>query len=225
MFSNIESVFTVSIRAPARGATNAWRASSKTVAVSIRAPARGATSAGTADSARGHGFNSRSREGSDVLRLPIIARRFRFNSRSREGSDVNGVSQCWISKVSIRAPARGATSISTTAASAASVSIRAPARGATQCWKLSTRIPKFQFALPRGERPASELRSPGWGRFNSRSREGSDAFSPPPLITSSRFNSRSREGSDACSSAVLLGGNVSIRAPARGATPIQLHLL
>ena len=203
MFSNIESVFTVSIRAPARGATNAWRASSKTVAVSIRAPARGATSAGTADSARGHGFNS----------------------RSREGSDVNGVSQCWISKVSIRAPARGATSISTTAASAASVSIRAPARGATQCWKLSTRIPKFQFALPRGERPASELRSPGWGRFNSRSREGSDAFSPPPLITSSRFNSRSREGSDACSSAVLLGGNVSIRAPARGATPIQLHLL
>ena len=58
-------------------------------------------------------FNPRSREGSDYK--SIIRRRFRmdFNPRSREGSDttITAASVYWT--ISIRAPARGATSIFT----------------------------------------------------------------------------------------------------------------
>ena len=61
----------------------------------------------------------------------------------------------------------------------------------------------FQFALPRGERHDTIGGQPNNGCFNSRSREGSDEM------------------------AVLMnmGQEVSIRAPARGATPLRLICL
>ena len=59
------------------------------------------------------------------------------------------------------------------------------------------RFSGFQFALPRGERPMRVSSITSNGRFNSRSRVGSNV--PPRCWHSafSRFNSRSRVGSDA----------------------------
>ena len=101
----------------------------------------------------------------------------RFNSRSREGSDGDKViaSAC-LEVVSIHAPARGATLQASGAYPQFYVSIHAPARGATmvtlptQTAEASfnsrsregsdrtqpptyTRLLRFQFTLPRGERP------------------------------------------------------------------------
>ena len=60
--------------------------------------------------------------------------------------------------------------------------------------------PRFQFALPRGERPAR---------------------SSPPTILPIGFNSRSRVGSDSNRCPILQRERVSIRAPAWGATPLS----
>ena len=79
---------------------------------------------------------------------------------------------------------------------AALVSIRAPAWGATHITRLDSTTLKFQFALPRGER-----------RTDRRARRRLH-----------RFNSRSRVGSDAPPAAWLWALQVSIRAPAWGAT-------
>ena len=56
------------------------------------------------------------------------------------------------------------------------------------------------------------------GCFNSRSREGSDAGSAMWLCSTPGFNSRSREGSDKITREEAKQLLVSIRAPARGAT-------
>ena len=143
-----------------------------------------------------------------------------FNSRSRVGSDAIGTLTDNRLQVSIRAPAWGATHQQARCHSPLPcfnsrsrvgsdhfhpanavilrVSIRAPAWGAT----LSTpghngRAQTFQFALPRGERPA----------YRSAHRRHRC------------FNSRSRVGSDTSTVAPDMGGAVSIRAPAWGATP------
>ena len=273
----------VSIRAPARGATLAIVEARGDAGVSIRAPARGATTSLPTCYAfmpfqfalpRGErrnpspcfpgyrGFNSRSREGSDVVPVWKLGYFPRFNSRSREGSDSLPRTGClpmpvsirapargatgrvlkWVvreavsirapargatnslaqlgqgSAVSIRAPARGATpqkpqrqhrrrvSIRAPARGATprtahvdkltGVSIRAPARGATRHWAMLPPSKPFQFALPRGERPMMTPKTPIHRSFNSRSREGSDIFHlfEPDV------------------------NQVSIRAPARGAT-------
>ena len=79
------------------------------------------------------------------------------------------------------------------------VSIHAPARGATQ--QRATAVVEAR-------------------RFNPRSREGSDALSDCGCYERHCFNPRSREGSDSVGSLMTqLASNVSIHAPARGATP------
>ena len=129
--------------------------------------------------------------------------------------------------ISIHAPARGATMFSAPMISFFMISIHAPARGATT-------IPKIQLLTER--------------HFNPRSREGSDYYSENPasdgttfqstlprgerrnsnpVITSRHnFNPRSREGSDNVCSFLYILHNISIHAPARGATSTyQLMLL
>ena len=124
-------------------------------------------------------------------------------------------------KVSIHAPARGATKWAQKGVIVFAVSIHAPARGATSC----------------GE---DNFRSE-WS-FNPRSRTGSDNVLVHVLLAPLCFNPRSRTGSDtSCSlssanflrfQSTLPHGerlkvdslsealtNVSIHAPARGATP------
>ena len=103
-----------------------------------------------------------------------------FNSRSRVGSDHHCHCPCHRHGVSIRAPAWGATVLDVIGV----------------CCDL------FQFALPRGERPAST----------------SSAF------VATCFNSRSRVGSDGGQGTQGSGSLVSIRAPAWGATEYKENL-
>ena len=188
----------ISIHAPARGATRADAVRQINADISIHAPARGATGTGTSLCVPYGHFNPRSREGSDIRdcdisrehvafqsTLPRGERRGRqqdafwdrhFNPRSREGSDV-------------LAPFGSITSIK--------ISIHAPARGATtQPADTITKQP-FQSTLPRGERLFQH--SPFCERerdFNPRSREGSDTAVCGQCQTYAYFNPRSREGSD-----------------------------
>ena len=154
----------ISIRAPARGATDTGEGAAVDSPISIRAPARGAT-----------GLIS-------VISACII----NFNPRSREGSDEEYRSGDETRSISIRAPARGATFNDFPEVPGIYISIRAPARGATSIYSsrlfiLSNFNPRsregsdtacslllifsrlFQSALPRGERhqfsPKNSLRS------------------------------------------------------------------
>ena len=54
-------------------------------------------------------FNPRSREGSDGIIVKTGVDRWHFNPRSREGSDYRADAFTTVPKISIHAPARGAT--------------------------------------------------------------------------------------------------------------------
>ena len=120
--------------------------------ISIRAPARGATITSHGSSRSGKYFNPRSREGSDTLSSLRVMTFSYFNPRSREGSDRMQQEIERFLRISIRAPARGATEESAADAAASEISIRAPARGATDMTGNITQRQTFQSALPRGER-------------------------------------------------------------------------
>ena len=84
---------------------------------------------------------------------------------------------------------------------------------------------QFQFALPRGERRSGSV--PFWRRrpFQFALPRGERRFLRLVYIIPHRFNSRSREGSDACPATArrAVWRIVSIRAPARGATAVGTH--
>ena len=86
----------ISIHAPARGATNFVLFILHIRWISIHAPARGATSESINPSVVNLDFNPRSREGSDnrFCAVPLL-RYLYFNPRSREGSDRNVCRRCW----------------------------------------------------------------------------------------------------------------------------------
>ena len=136
-------------------------------------------------------FNPRSREGSDLLRCGVGQRRFDFNPRSREGSD---------------------TYPSLRSALYLSISIHAPAKGATIMSSSRSSLRSFQSTLPRRERPYRALqgradriisihapakgatipcrpRSRGPRHFNPRSREGSDLGCGLALVCLTGFQS------------------------------------
>ena len=122
--------------------------------ISIRAPARGATSAPWMQCYLFMYFNPRSREGSDnVPNSPIYNISENFNPRSREGSD--DFRQAFFDKIKI--------------------SIRAPARGATCAnYREVDIIPHFNPRSREGSDGIRDRRCRGTGYFNPRSREGSD---------------------------------------------------
>ncbi len=121
---------TVSIHAPARGATKLSTNYSKDNSfnpraragrdvhgnsmyeesiVSIHAPARGATEKTLRTNRKRFCFNPRARAGRDIMNL-IISIKYRcFNPRARAGRDFNKGVEKMILTVSIHAPARGAT--------------------------------------------------------------------------------------------------------------------
>ncbi len=237
---------TVSIHAPARGATTAHRglregegsfnpraregrdlvsgvAAGAGAVVSIHAPARGAT-ASPPPASRSHRyrFNPRAREGRDPRCGRLRARRQQFQSTRPRGARPRRSLHVHLhDRVSIHAPARGAT--------------RADSPRDTSL--------SFQSTRPRGARPkpapsASRL---SWC-FNPRAREGRDALSsagspsetsfqstrprgarPAAMRERSRnawcFNPRAREGRDPGRELATIRIDVSIHAPARGATP------
>ena len=189
---------TISIRAPAKGATHSICAFVHDFPISIRAPAKGATLLSVPCNNSFSNFNPRSREGSDRTDLDWWRLRVHFNPRSREGSDIKNcglfhfsvkfqsalprrerqygiravrplakfqsalprrerraeyVHTGYRGAISIRAPAKGATSAENGGKHFIRISIRAPAKGATFAWL------NFSCSSP---------------NFNPRSREGSD---------------------------------------------------
>ena len=145
-----------------------------------------------------------------------------FNPRSREGSDRKYCDSLGIQRISIHAPAKGATghplqrvniqtiSIHAPAKGATvdvgdyvishEISIHAPAKGATTTTKIFLMIHRFQSTLPRRERPFCNYILAHAYNFNPRSREGSDT-----------------DGSNRCCKRCI-----SIHAPAKGATTQNL---
>ena len=187
-------------------------------------------------------FNPRAREGRDGDITSVVTPEQRFNPRAREGRDFPSTPYLRPCRVSIHAPARGAT--------------RWPGKPAPST--------KFQSTRPRGARLDEFNRlAARLGRFNPRAREGRDVqrrivdsagiwfqstrprgarpittdvgdideivsiHAPARGATASRetqkplhrrFNPRAREGRDAWDRYKLSAGSVSIHAPARGAT-------
>ena len=142
-------------------------------------------------------FNPRSRMGSDKP-LVIYYRIFCcFNPRSRMGSDLVAITAIAAPRVSIHAPAWGATCRLCLASTPQAGFNPRSRMGSDQVFKNI----RFLFAS-----------------FNPRSRMGSDhsprTFIQPPLS----FNPRSRMGSDGMAHILLDLSTVSIHAPAWGAT-------
>ena len=97
-------------------------------------------------------FNPRSREGSDGRHYRSICQRRNFNPRSREGSDERFVRmQCSLRNFNPRSR-EGSDYDITKALLYMRISIRAPARGATYLFRQNSIFSGFQSALPRGER-------------------------------------------------------------------------
>ena len=121
-------------------------------------------------------FNPRSREGSDVrLHQHFVLLLYHFNPRSREGSD------CFPSNSN----------------AFSFISIHAPAKGATEIHEDYDGFIEFQSTLPRRERPYAALLS---------------SFIPPISIHPPA------KGATVVASAFFLPTLISIHAPAKGAT-------
>ena len=190
--------------------------------VSIHAPARGATRITLTNRQHPTRFNSRTREGCD--REPTLeevrAARVSIHAPARGATQLSDIEADKIVAVSIHAPARGATHNKRYALLPIQVSIHAPARGATK-------IEIFSYVYPssfnsRTREGCDDFVPPfGWiiKGFNSRTREGCDAacfllkqchlfvsiHAPARGATSAKndksalvrgFNSRTREGCD-----------------------------
>ena len=193
-------VFQISIHAPAKGATGYVLRILHSSGISIHAPAKGATSQGFLSSVHPIQFQSTlpRRERPQPL-PPKISAIINFNPRSREGSDIVSVLFSLGIRISIHAPAKGAT------------------LGHNKVYYISKR---FQSTLPRRERPSnSRSRSAFTQSFQSTlpRRERHQQYAN--LSRLFNFNPRSREGSDdfdyAC---IAVRKQISIHAPAKGAT-------
>jgi len=195
-------IILVSIHAPARGATLRRPKRSLPVPVSIHAPARGATPP------------------SNV----VLAS----------------------SAVSIHAPARGATCGAISLMSRITVSIHAPARGATRKAEGIYFACQFQSTRPHGARldassvpvlsvivsihaparGATYLLPDGYyvGEFQSTRPHGARHVMGCARSRHKSFNPRARTGRDLLLVSATAGSDVSIHAPARGATLVLLLL-
>ena len=124
-----------------------------------------------------------------------------------------------IVKISIHAPAKGATDLGRRSIYPEYISIHAPAKGAT-VRRIHDRFHSCNFN-PRsreGSDRRKQVRSLLHIYFNPRSREGSDGGDGGRNPDVKDFNPRSREGSDDFSSAMSTMAVISIHAPAKGAT-------
>ena len=191
-----------------------------TIQISIHAPAKGATKSLTYHIRFPEYFNPRSREGSDGGKHQCLTLTSRFQSTLPRRERLLGyflLLKCY--KISIHAPAKGATGIKATMPMYNAISIHAPAKGATRLgdvvsltfkdfnprsregsdyvWDIFDRYcRRFQSTLPRRERHKQLIHRICIDDFNPRSREGSDTLILSALLLSRYFNPRSREGSD-----------------------------
>ena len=98
------------------------------------------------------------------------------------------------------------------------ISIHAPARGATHLPKTLFRFGAFQSTLPRGERHGQRRWAAACKNFNPRSREGSDSDGElVDLLKEISIHAPAR-GATHVATNLTNGAKISIHAPARGAT-------
>ena len=121
-----------------------------------------------------------------------------FNPRSREGSDTESNAGLQYDRISIHAPAKGATTASVELSDNSIISIHAPAKGATIAFQsYNSRVCISIHAPAKGATVLVYVLQIGYENFNPRSREGSDRAIDSPSMLNVNFNPRSREGSDA----------------------------
>ena len=121
--------------------------------------------------------------------------------------------------VSIHAPARGATGKSDRTGASEEVSIHAPARGATSRWSIERWRGWFQFTHPRGVRLSWSSVTMPHSEFQFTHPRGVRPAMSTILIPMSRFQFTHPRGvRQAQQSTILSLRDVSIHAPARGAT-------
>ena len=205
----------VSIHAPARGATNDCRPVWAIEIVSIHAPARGATGyfGQTNDDIR---FQSTRPRGARHGRSLFARRPARFNPRARAGRDFGIANQLEFVRVSIHAPARGATAAAVFWRLRSSFNPRARA-GRDQIPRVGGLSGRFQSTRPRGARQTLIIDTIDWAVSIHAPARGATAGVAATTSTRS-FNPRARAGRDTGSFAPIRRYAVSIHAPARGAT-------
>ncbi len=142
----------VSIHAPARGATVDNHLINGKVLVSIHAPARGATLSPGIKSSTMQGFNPRPRAGGDNGGQTWYPQNSCFNPRPRAGGDKNGIWARLSQRCFNPRPRAGGDSDPTVAGGKIGVSIHAPARGATIKHENGIYDVQFQSTPPRGGR-------------------------------------------------------------------------
>ena len=158
----------VSIHAPAEGATGPYASRISAARVSIHAPAEGATQHSTSGRPGPRSFNPRARGGRDSCRRYPPTCRERFNPRARGGRD-------------------GLLALSETAAT---VSIHAPAEGATSGRPSLTPSGTSFNPRARGGRDAPGHCPYRRGNgFNPRARGGRDSFQPSTAPSHEAFQS------------------------------------
>ena len=108
--------------------------------------------------------------------------------------------------------------ISDGVARAMPVSIHAPARGATDRIRGTAHAATFQSTHPHGVRPPLSTRSSYSSCFNPRTRTGCDEDALTGILQPLGFNPRTRTGCDDLLAEQKKFYEVSIHAPARGAT-------
>ena len=153
--------------------------------------------------------------------MPIVSRRIGyFNPRPREGGDFAGdIAALVVARISIHAPARGATRMYAAIRAARQISIHAPARGATGAIYHHIIINTFQSTPPRGGRP-SMGNTPNNGpqisiHAPARGATQLGRFSSQSILISIHAPARGATSEAERVDATL---DISIHAPARGAT-------
>ena len=209
--------------------------------VSIHAPARGATGAAGELFTLSHRFNPRARTGRDVARPAMLPWSRGFNPRARTGRDTVSGAGADVVLVSIHAPARGATPIGKPAAvTRCCFNPRArtgrdprPSDKDPGAWTFQSTRPhgarpagphgprppvSFQSTRPhgarRGLRPVTRMRKV----FQSTRPHGARRHTCGHASGCQCFNPRARTGRDGAKAKDAEEQEVSIHAPARGAT-------
>ncbi len=143
-------------------------------------------------------FNPRARTGRDRPHFIFLVKRIQFQSTRPHGARLVVVDACHCGRWFQSTRPHGARpKCQRTVAQRVRVSIHAPARGATCLPACCMAMASFQSTRPHGARPALPCLRPSWLRcFNPRARTGRDAHAGTDRIRRARFNPRARTGRD-----------------------------
>ena len=166
-------------------------------------------------------FNPRPREGSDGITGVVAANMQIFQSTPPRGERRSICRSYRLAELFQSTPPRGERHTAHPAGlRREKISIHAPARGATFTDFLYCPVIKFQSTPPRGERRYTPINNLITEDFNPRPREGSDPTPLPPLLQDQQeFQSTPPRGERLTSTTFCTSSrSISIHAPARGAT-------